>query len=159
MVNVLALASVDGWKITFPESANSVVYAALLLLIGIFLKPTASVPSTVQLDNVPDVGVPRIGVTNVGLVASTTFPDPVEAVVPVPPLATGKVPVTPVVNGKPVALVNVPLAGVPSTGAVNVGDAIVGLVAKTFEPVPVFVTLTKFLDASVATALETVKLE
>jgi hypothetical protein len=77
----------------------------------------------------------------------------------VPPLATGKVPVTPVVNGKPVALVNVPLAGVPSTGAVNVGDAIVGLVAKTFEPVPVFATLTNALEASVATALEAVKLE
>ena len=33
--------------------------------------------------------------------------------VPVPPLATGSKPVTPVVNGKPVALVNVPLDGVP----------------------------------------------
>jgi hypothetical protein len=154
MVNVLALASVDGWKITFPESANSVVYAALLLLIGIFLKPTASVPSTVQLDNVPDVGVPRIGVTNVGLVASTTFPDPVEAVVPVPPLATGNVPVTPVVKGKPVALVKVILVGVPKIGVTKVG-----VVASTFEPVPVFATLTKFLDASVATALEAVKLE
>ena len=31
-----------------------------------------------------------------------------------PPLATGSVPVTPVVKGKPVALVNVPLEGVPS---------------------------------------------
>ena len=31
-----------------------------------------------------------------------------------PPLATGSVPVTPVAKGKPVALVNVPLEGVPS---------------------------------------------
>ena len=31
----------------------------------------------------------------------------------VPPLATGSVPVTPVVRGKPVALVKVPLDGVP----------------------------------------------
>jgi hypothetical protein len=77
----------------------------------------------------------------------------------VPPFATGKVPVTPVVSGKPVKFVATPLAGVPSTGAVNVGDAIVGLVAKTFEPVPVFATLTNALEASVATALEAVKLE
>ena len=33
--------------------------------------------------------------------------------VPVPPLATGNKPVTPVVSGKPVALVKVPLDGVP----------------------------------------------
>ena len=33
--------------------------------------------------------------------------------VPVPPLATGSKPVTPVVRGKPVALVKVPLDGVP----------------------------------------------
>jgi hypothetical protein len=33
-----------------------------------FLKPTASVPSTVQELSVPLDGVPRTGVTNVGLV-------------------------------------------------------------------------------------------
>jgi hypothetical protein len=40
--------------------------------------------------NVPDVGVPKIGVTSVGEVDSTTEPEPVEVVTPVPPLATGK---------------------------------------------------------------------
>jgi hypothetical protein len=50
----------------------------------------------------------------------------------VPPLAVGKVPVTPVVKGKPVALVNVALVGVPNTGVTSVGE-----VAKTTEPVPV----------------------
>ena len=34
-------------------------------------------------------------------------------IVPVPPLAMGKVPVTPVVRGKPVRLVAVPEDGVP----------------------------------------------
>lgn len=34
--------------------------------------------------------------------------------VPVPPLATGNKPVTPVVRGKPVRLVAVPLDGVPN---------------------------------------------
>ena len=43
---------------------------------------------------VAEVGVPKIGVTNVGLVASTFAPEPVEVVTPVPPLATGNVPVT-----------------------------------------------------------------
>jgi hypothetical protein len=53
-------------------------------------------------------------------------------VVTVPPLAIGKVPVTPVVNGSPVQLVNTPLVGVPSKGVTNVG-----LVLNTFKPVPV----------------------
>jgi energy-converting hydrogenase Eha subunit C len=44
----------------------------------------------------------------------------------------GNVPVTPVVNGNPVALVNVTLVGVPNTGVTNVGD-----VANTKEPEPV----------------------
>jgi hypothetical protein len=77
----------------------------------------------------------------------------------VPPFATGKIPVTPVVSGNPVKFVATPLIGVPSAGAVNVAESIVGLVAKTFDPVPVLATLTKFFDASVATALEAVKLE
>jgi hypothetical protein len=47
----------------------------------------------VQLARFPDVGVPSTGVTNVGLVESTVFPEPVEVVTPVPPLTTGKVPV------------------------------------------------------------------
>jgi hypothetical protein len=50
----------------------------------------------------------------------------------VPPLAVGSVPVTPVVKGKPVALVNVALVGVPNTGVTKVGE-----VANTAEPVPV----------------------
>ena len=48
----------------------------------------------VQLAKLPEVGVPRMGVTNVGLLDKTTEPDPVEEVTPVPPLATGRVPET-----------------------------------------------------------------
>ena len=69
MVNVRALASVLGWKITLPESARTAVYAALLELIGMFLNPTASVPSTVQADKMPLAGVPSAGVVSVGLVS------------------------------------------------------------------------------------------
>ena len=42
-------------------------------------------------------------------------------VLPVPPLATGRVPVTPVVSGNPVALVSVPEAGVPKAPPFNTG--------------------------------------
>ena len=56
-----------------------------------------SVPETpavrdtpVQFDRLPEVGVPRSGVTSVGLVDRTVLPDPVEVVTPVPPLATAK---------------------------------------------------------------------
>lgn len=67
-----------------------------------FVPPFAigSVPVTpvvkgkpVALVKVADVGVPKIGVTNVGLVDNTTSPVPVLVVTPVPPEATGKVPV------------------------------------------------------------------
>jgi hypothetical protein len=68
----------------------------------------------------------------VGLVDKTLLPEPVDVVTPVPPLATGRVPVTPVVKGKPVTLVITPEAGVPRAGVTSVG-----LLAKTLAPVPV----------------------
>ena len=54
---------------------------------------------------------------------------------PVPPLATGSSPVTPVARGKPVALVNVTTDGVPRLGVVNTGD----VASATMVPVPVVV--------------------
>jgi hypothetical protein len=54
----------------------------------------------VQLVNTPLDGVPKAGLNKVGLVLNTLFPLPVEAVTPVPPLATARVPArvtTPVV--------------------------------------------------------------
>ena len=51
---------------------------------------------------------------------------------PVPPFATGSVPVIPVVKGRPVAFVSVTEVGVPSKGVTKVG-----LVDKTTLPVPV----------------------
>jgi len=64
--------------------------------------------------SVTDVGVPSIGVTNVGDVFNTLLPEPVLVVTPVPPFNTGNMPVTPLVKGKPVAFVNVPELGVPN---------------------------------------------
>ena len=59
----------------------------------------------------------------------------------VPPFATGNTPVTPVVSGKPVALVNTPDAGVPSAGVTKVGDVNVAEVASTTLPLPVLVVV------------------
>src|ERR1700692_3983044 len=50
----------------------------------------------------------------------------------VPPFATGRMPVTPVVSGKPVTLVITPDAGVPSAGVTKVGE-----LASTTFPDPV----------------------
>jgi len=109
----------------------------------------------VALVKTPLAGVPNAGVTNVGLVANTKAPVPVSSVtaaarlalegvpknvatpvpndvMPVPPFATGSVPVTPVDRGKPVALVSVTDVGVPNKGVTSVG-----LVANTKEPDPV----------------------
>lgn len=60
---------------------------------------------------------------------------PVSVVAPVPPLATGSVPVTPVVNGRPVRFVATPLAGVPSAGVTNTGDVSVTTVPFVVAPV------------------------
>jgi hypothetical protein len=69
----------------------------------------------------------------VGEPDSTTFVVPVEVVTPVPPLATGKVPVTPVVSGRPVAFVRVTLVGVPNNGVTKVGEVL----TTNVVPVPV----------------------
>jgi hypothetical protein len=47
---------------------------------------------------------------------------------PVPPFSMANLPVIPVLNGNPTALVNVPDAGVPKAGEVKVGDVKVLLV-------------------------------
>src|SRR5439155_17537440 len=74
--------------------------------------------------NVPDCGVPRRGVTNVGEVANTAAPDPVSSVKAAARLALEGVPShvdtpepSPVMlaRGNPVQFVKRPLVGVPST--------------------------------------------
>ena len=65
----------------------------------------------------------------------------------------GAAPVPPDVNACP----TVPAALAMVSAVVKFKDAMVGAVANTLLPVPVLVTLTKFLLASVATALDAVK--
>jgi hypothetical protein len=96
----------------------------------------------VQFVNVPEVGVPRRGVTRVGVFAKTSAPVPVSFVTAAARLALEGVPrkvatpvakpEIPVETGKPVQFVNVPEVGVPNNGVTRVGE-----VARTTEPVPV----------------------
>jgi len=96
----------------------------------------------VRLVTTPLEGVPNAGVTSVGLVANTKAPEPVSSVTADARLAELGVarkvampvprPLTPVLMGRPVALVKVALEGVPSAGVTSVG-----LVANTAAPVPV----------------------
>lgn len=100
--------------------------------------PPAGIP--VQLERLPLLGVPNTGVTKVGEVLKTRFvlvvPVVPAAVNPVmllkavmlgddtfvPPFATGRTPVTPVVNGSPVQETKDPELGVPRAGVVKEGD-------------------------------------
>jgi hypothetical protein len=91
----------------------------------------------VKLVATPEVGVPKIGVTSVGLVDKTVAPVPVDVVTPVPPLATGNVPVTPVVKGKPVKLVAVPEDGVPKAPPLTKYEPAAFLPLKVFQSVEV----------------------
>jgi hypothetical protein len=98
----------------------------------------------VALVNTAAEGVPRAGDVKEGEVVKAILPDPLtfcpravatpvpKAVIPVPPFATGRVPVTPLVNGKPVALVRTAADGVPKAGVVSEGE-----VANTNAPLPV----------------------
>ena len=110
-----------------------------------------AVPVTLVI--VPDAGVPRAGVTNVGLVANTAAPDPVSSVNAVAscddvneprtaafptdvtwPVKLALVVTLPAVKlaAVPDTLVMIPEAGVPNAGVTNVG-----LVANTNAPEPV----------------------
>ena len=94
----------------------------------------------------PDVGVPKTGVTKVGDVANTKEPEPVSSVTAAAKLADEGVakkvatpvpkPDTPVLIGKPVALVKIAADGVPRAGVTSVG-----LLDNTTEPVPVDVVV------------------
>jgi hypothetical protein len=138
-------------KTTTPDPVSSVIAEARLADEGVARKVATLAPNPdtpvemgrpVQLVRVPEVGVPRRGVTNVGEVANTREPVPVSFVTAEIRLAEDGVarnvampaarPDTPVEIGRPVQLVNVPDVGVPSIGVTRVGE-----VANTLAPEPV----------------------
>src|SRR5204862_6659341 len=70
-----------------PLPVSSVIAAAKFALDGVASHVATPVPSPVrpptgkvQFVSVPDCGVPRMGVTNVGEVANTAAPEPVSSV-------------------------------------------------------------------------------
>ena len=114
----------------------------------------AVIPDTgnpVAFVRVSAVGVPRFGVTRVGLVAKTNEPEPVSSVTAVARFAEEGVarnvaipvpiPLTPVVIGNPVQFVRVPEEGVPRTGVVRVGDVSVLLVSVSVVALPTKVSV------------------
>ena len=145
-----------------PVPVSSVKAESKFALLGVAKKVATPVPrpltpvligKPVAFVKVPLVGVPRIGVTRVGLVANTKAPEPVSSVIAEAKLALEGVakrvatpvpkPLTPVEIGKPVALVNVALVGVPRIGVTSVGEfdnttLVVPVLVVT--PVPPFAT-------------------
>jgi hypothetical protein len=74
-----------------------------------------------------------------------------DADVPLFKFVTGRLPVTPVVSGSPVAFVSVPLAGVPNTGAVIVGLVSVLLVKVCVAAIPTKVSVASGSDRVLST--------
>ena len=92
MIGVIKVGEFANTKAPVPVS--SVVAANKFELVGVAKKLAIPVPKPltpeaigkpVAFVNVTEVGVPKTGVTKVGLVANTKLPEPVELVVPVPP--------------------------------------------------------------------------
>jgi len=142
-------------ELSVPDNPRVLFTVSVLLVVPpAILKPVASADSVNPFNDVA-VATPNVGVTKVGELDNTTLPEPVEVVTPVPPLATGNVPVTPVVKGNPVAFVKVADEGVPKAGVTRVGD-----VARTTFPLPVVpVTLNAPVPPLVVTKPLVVKLD
>ena len=105
--------------------------------------PTVTAPEVVKL---VALATPKVGVTNVGLLAKTNAPEPVSSVTNLAKFALVAVakkaaapaayPLTPVLIGKPVAFVNVNVVGVPNAPPLLiVGLVIVGAVNVLFVKV------------------------
>ena len=128
---------------TFPNPTSPFTIPVGVVMEGLdkLLLVKVSVPASVA--KVPVVGKVKFVVAvvvNVVAKAPEVVKLPPNVIVlpvlstPVPPLAPGNVPVTPVLNGNPVAFVNTPEAGVPKAGAVNVGLVNVLLVKVSAPP-------------------------
>ena len=134
-------------KLPPSETPLIVEFANCALLI---VPTKLAVVYPVALVNVALDGVPKAGVTNVGLVANTNDPVPVSSVTAAARFALDGVaknvaipvpkPETPVLMGKPVVFVKTPLAGVPRAGVVNIGLVSV-LFVSVWVPVSVATTV------------------
>ena len=124
-----------------PARVRVLLTARVFPSVSVKVEPVAGVVRVILLMVVAEA-TPRVGVVRVGEVAKTARPEPVSSVIALARLALLGVarkvatpaprPLTPVLIGRPVVLVRVPLVGVPKIGVVRVGE-----VAKTATPVPV----------------------
>jgi hypothetical protein len=113
-------------KVPVPEKDKS-VNAPVLGVVAPTVPWMLMEAVPVRLVTTPEAGVPKAGVTSVGLLANTKAPVPVSSVTAEARLAELGVakkvatpepkPEMPVATGKPVALVKVALTGVPSAEA------------------------------------------
>ena len=138
----VVLETVATWLSTYclVESCNEVV--------GSCVTVTVVKPDNVDVDAPKEMAVepivmdelvsPALGMVVCAVNAPVPLPTryPVNVDAPVPPFATGRTPVTPVVNGKPVAFDNTAEDGVPSAGVTSVGEF-----DNTTDPVPVDVVV------------------
>jgi len=99
------------------------------------------VDDAVSVIVVPDAAT-LVNPLNVALVVmfpfasrKTTELAPEDAVTPVPPLATGRIPVTPVVRGSPVPFVSTIAEGVPKSPPVTISVPVVSGKVTTGVPV------------------------
>ncbi len=111
------------------------------MLVVLPVPPCATVTAALSVSTVADA-LGRVNVFVV-VVGPVTAKNPF----PVPPFAPGKMPVTPVLSGSPVALVSTIADGVPNAGVVKVGE-----VPKTNEPDPVSFEITPASCAEVVDA-------
>ena len=106
----------------------------------------AALATPVQLVRTPDAGVPKAGVTRVGEVPNTLAPLPVLVVTPVPPLATGSVPVNCVTAM--LLFVSVSVVALPTRVSVATGSV------KTPDPATRGAVMEILPDVSPATEIE-----
>jgi hypothetical protein len=94
---------------TVPPAPKEIVEPSVPVKVRVLLEVRVLPSATVKVEAVAGAVIvtlfkvvadatPKVGVAKVGEDDKTTFPEPVEVVTPVPPLATGNVPVTPVAN-------------------------------------------------------------
>jgi hypothetical protein len=107
---------------------------------SISIDPDVVIGPPVNVNKPPVVERLTLVTVPVPLEGAAQVPSPLQnvlldAAVPELRLVTGRFPVTPVDNGRPVQFVSVPEVGVPSTGVINVG-----VLFSTGAPVPVYAT-------------------
>jgi hypothetical protein len=148
-VTALGLATVKRFapSVVAPRlvrAADAVVAAVPPRAIGRVPVVPPSIGRPVAFVRVALEGVPKAGVTSVGLLDRTTFPVPVEEVTPVPPLATGSVPVTSDVRSmmlEDTITKSEPFQAISAFSPLVIVTPVVGPDPTTFTPKPPVVAL------------------